>query len=410
MKKALIFLLAISISTEITIAGGFQVNLQSARQTGMAHTGTGLLHDNSLWFFNPGGVSLLDSVQGINAGGSLVYPSVTYSQPGGDYSQDIEKHTGTPFFLYANFRLKKIPALHFGIAAYTPFGSRIQWADDWKGKFLIQEINLKTIFIQPSISYRITPKLGIGFGFVIAQGSFALRKAIPVQNKDGAFGSASLNGDAKGNGFNAGIFYKINEQFSLGVNYRSKVKASINNGSANFETASSLAEFFPNTNFNTGIALPSVSALGLGYKMTDKIQLALDLNYVGWSTYDSLVIDFAENTEKLADVRSPRNYKNTMIIRGGVEIAVATIGHLRAGMYYDFSPVQDGYLSPETPDTDKVGMSAGFSFYPTKWLSIDASVLYIKGKTRSDTNLETQFEATYQSTALVPAMGLRINF
>ena len=410
MKKICALLLLLIAINKTLYAGGFQVNLQSARQTGMAHTGTGLLKDNSLLFFNPGGVALLDSLQGINVGGSFIFPRVEFKDPGGNYFAQPERHVGTPFHAYANFRWKKFSALHFGLAVYTPFGSRLQWPDDWKGKFLIQEINLKTIFIQPTLSYRITPKLGIGFGFVFATGSFSLRKAIPLQNKDGAYGQASLNGDAKGQGFNAGIFYQLNKQFSLGFNYRSKVKASIKQGSANFTVPASVAEFFPNTNFSTGLSLPSVSTLGIGYQMTEKIQLAFDFNYIGWSAYDSLIIDFTDNTEKLADVRSPRQYKNTFIARSGINVQLSKKLEVRSGIYYDLSPVQDGYLSPETPDSDKLGLSAGLSYTFTKWLVADAAFLYTKGRSRTDTNLETQFEANYKTSSVIPCIALRINF
>jgi long-chain fatty acid transport protein len=410
MKKSWLVIFLFTFVFESLYAGGFQVNLQSVRQTGMAHTGTGMLNDNSLVFFNPGGVSLLDSVQGINVGGSFIFPNVEFNDPGGNYSAQPERHIGTPFHVYANFRFKKFSALHFGLGVYTPFGSRLQWADDWKGKFLIQEINLKTIFIQPTLSYRITPKLGIGFGFVFATGSFSLRKAIPLQNKDGEYGNASLSGDAKGKGFNAGIFYKLNKQFSLGFNYRSKVKASIDEGTANFTVPASVAEFFPNTSFTTGLSLPSVSTLGIGYTMTDKIQLAFDLNYIGWSAYDSLIIDFKDNTDKLDDVRSPRQYKNTFIVRTGINYALNKIIQIRTGFYYDLSPVQDGYLSPETPDSDKLGLSCGLSINPAKWLSLDAAFLYTKGQSRTDTNLETQFEANYKTSSWIPCIGIRINF
>ena len=48
----------------------------------------------------------------------------------------------------------------------------------------------------------------------------------------------------------------------------------------------------------------------------NKVKIALDINYVGWKSYDSLNIDFAKNSDKLADVASPRLYKNTFIFRG----------------------------------------------------------------------------------------------
>lgn len=390
-------------------AGGFQVNLQSARQAGMAHTGVGLLQDNSLIFFNPGGLCLLDSVMGINVGASFIFPQVNYTNPGGDYTANPIQHVGTPFHLYANFRFKKLKALHFGIGVNTPFGSRMQWSDDWKGKFLVQEINLKTIFIQPTISYKISDKLGLGVGLVIATGNFSLRKAIPLQNNVGDYGSASLNGDAKGTGFNAGLFYKVNSKFSVGLNYRSTVKAAIANGEASFTVPTSVATYFPNTTFTTKISLPSVTSLGIGYIINNKLTAALDINYNGWKSYDSLVINFAENTDKLADVHSPKMYINSFIVRAGTEYSISKALQIRAGIYYDFSPVRDGYLSPETPDSDKLGISAGTSLRVFNSFFIDLSLLYINGKSRTDTNIETQFEATYSTEAWIPSVALRLN-
>ena len=138
----------------------------------------------------------------------------------------------------------KAKKIQVGLGIYTPFGSKVQWEDDWKGQFLIREIDLKTIFIQPTVSYKVTDKLGIGAGFIYATGSFALRKGVPVQDSMGNYGEGNLEGKASGYGFNAGIYFKASEKFSIGIDYRSEVKVSVANGSADFQVASSLAEYF----------------------------------------------------------------------------------------------------------------------------------------------------------------------
>ncbi|MFN5627991.1 MAG: OmpP1/FadL family transporter, partial [Bacteroidota bacterium] len=201
MKYIKIFILILFIATNKTFAGGFQVNLQGIKQSGMANCGVALLSDNSLLFFNPGGLSLLDTSCSITAGFSPLFPRTLYQEPSSDYASRTINHTGTPFNFYTNFRTKKIPKLSIGIGVYTPFGSRVQWPDDWKGQFLLQEINLRTIFIQPTISYRICKKLGIGFGFVYATGSFLLQRALPLQNQQAQYAQAMLNGAANGMGY-----------------------------------------------------------------------------------------------------------------------------------------------------------------------------------------------------------------
>lgn len=410
MKKLSLLAIIILVSSSTLLAGGFQINLQGQKQTGMGHAGTGLCLDNASILFNPGALSFLDSLKGIYIGASFIMPKSTYADYATRYVAHPVKHVGTPFTLYANYQFKKAKKLQCGLGIYTPFGSKVQWEDDWKGQFLIREINLKTIFIQPTVSYKIHEKIGIGLGFVYATGSFALRKGVPLQDSSGNYGEANLEGKASGYGFNAGIYFKANDKFSIGIDYRSEVKVSVASGTADFETPSSLDYKFPTTTFSTQLRLPQVATLGLGYSINNKFKLAFDINFVGWKSYDSLIIDFADNTDALKDVHSARMYKNAYIFRLGAQYKLNEKWTVRLGTYYDMTPVQAGYLTPETPDADKLGITAGASFNITKKIHIDASFLYIEGKKRTDTNLETDFTGTYKTRALVPGVSLEYVF
>jgi long-chain fatty acid transport protein len=123
-----------------------------------------------------------------------------------------------------------------------------------------------------------------------------------------------------------------------------------------------------------------------------------------------LIIDFDKNSDALTDVHSPRMYKNVFIFRVGGQYKCNDKWTLRAGTYYDMSPVKDGYLTPETPDTDKIGVTLGASFNITKTFHIDASLLYIEGMKRTDTNIETQFSGTYKTKAVVPGVSIEYLF
>jgi long-chain fatty acid transport protein len=391
-------------------AGGFQVNLQGQKQTGMGHAGIGLALDNAALVFNPGALIFVDSLGSFSAGASFIIPRTVFLDPNSTYVAQTINHTGTPLSVYANFKIKKNSPLTFGFGLYNPFGSRVQWEDDWKGQFLLREISLKTFFYQPTLSYKITEKLGIGVGYIFANGDFSLRKGVPIQDSLGNYGEATLAGKATGKGFNAGVYYKHDDIFSLGVNYRSAVKVKVENGTADFSSAQTVSQYFQDSTFNTQLNLPFMASIGLGYHLNNKVKIALDINYVGWKSYDSLNIDFAKNSDKLADVASPRLYKNTFIFRTGLQYQISEIFCIRAGAYYDQSPVKDGYLTPETPDSDKIGVSTGFSIAFKKWLYIDASLLYVEGLKRTDTNIETQFEATYKTKAVIPGINVGIKF
>jgi long-chain fatty acid transport protein len=391
-----------------SFAGGFQVNLQGQRQTGMGHTGTGYVTDAATIFFNPAGMGWLDTLVGLSGGISFIIPRTQYLEAyPGTYTAEMVHNTGTPFEFYYSASLKK--NLRVGLGIYTPFGSRAQWEDDWKGQFIIREINLKTIFIQPTLSWRINDHIGIGAGFVIATGDFSLRKGIPVQNFTAEYGEGNLEGAALGNGVNAGIYY-ASGKLSAGLTYRSSVTAEVAEGDATFSVPSYLGQYFPATTFSASINLPAVVSLGVGYKLSPKIALSADINLVGWSSYDSLRIDFETNTEKLEDISSARNYEDVFIYRLGAEYFLDSTFTLRAGIYYDTSPVPDGYLTPETPDSDRIGITAGASFNLSKNLRADLSLLYNETQKRTDTNLETGFSGTYQTKTIIPGIGFSYMF
>ena len=407
MKKLLLLLTICIASVSLVNAGGFQVNLQGQKQAGMGHTGTGLALDNASILFNPGAVSFLDSLRGISFGTSLIFPRVVFQEPyPGIYTTSAKHHVSTPITLYGAFKVGKSDKLTAGIGIYNPFGSRLQWDDDWKGQFLIREINLKTFFIQPTVSYKVSEKLGIGIGFVYGTGEFLLRRGVPAQDSLGNYGEAKLNGKATGYGFNAGIYFKASEKLSIGIDYRSQVNVKLKGGEAVFTVPAALIDKFPATSFSTELRLPQVATLGFGYSVNEKLKLALDINYIGWSSYDSLIIDFEQNTDKLTDLHAARMYKNSFIFRIGGQYKMNNKWTLRLGTYYDMSPTPDGYFTPETPDENKLGVTAGASLKVTKKINLDLSLLFIEGMGRTNTNIETGFGGNFKSRAIIPGFSL----
>ncbi|MEY4572836.1 MAG: long-chain fatty acid transport protein outer membrane protein [Bacteroidota bacterium] len=408
MKKLLFSILTLALFSPLCYSGGFQINLQGQKQTGMGHTGVGLLSDATTIHFNAGALSFLKNKYSFSLGSSLIFPRVTYLEPApGNYTEETVHNIGTPISFYFAGKVNKVEGLSLGIGVYNPYGSKQQWPDNWIGQFLIREIDLKTFFVQPTASYKINEKLGVGAGFIYAFGSFGLKKGIPAQDLSEEYGDGNLSGKASGVGYNAAIYFQLDSTWSFGLTYRSAVKTSVENGTAQFNVASSLLQYFPTTTFSTQLELPQVISFGAGWTK-NKLRLALDINYVGWKSYDSLVIDFADNTEKLEDIQSPRNYENSFIFRIGSEYTCKNKYVFRLGMYYDMTPVQDGYLTPETPDVDKLGITSGFSYHINEKINLDISFLFIEGKKRYDQNFETQFAGTYKSRAFIPGFGLSI--
>jgi long-chain fatty acid transport protein len=303
------------------------------------------------------------------------------------------------------FQLKPAGKLKIGLSVNTPFGSTVQYEDNWIGRFALTRLELKAIFIQPTFAYRIADQLGIGGGFVISSGNVNLQKDIPVQDTNGVYGHAELAGKAIGFGYNIGIHFTPSKQLSIGLTYRSKVAMNLRNGEATFTVPSSLEDKFPATSFTGRLPLPSVTTLGFSYHPCSAFTVVLDINRVGWKVYDTLAFDYATNTSSLADTKSPRMYKNILAFRLGMEVKPTKSLSLRLGGGYGLTPVQSGYVSPETPDGIRIYGTFGLGYELSQKIRIDASVYYTKIK-RSDTNLETNMSGTYTTIALAPGLSI----
>ena len=387
---------------------GYQVNLQGQKQQAMGGAGTALPLDASALFFNPGSVGFLKN-SSINAGFTPTFANTLYTDEATNTTGRTNSPMGTPFAVYGMYRKSETSKFYFGLAAYTPFGSTIQYEDNWIGRFALTRLQLKSIFIQPTITFKLSEKVGIGIGGIYTTGSVNLQKDIPVQYDNGDFGNAELQGKASGFGYNIGFYIKATQKLSFGFTYRSQVNMKVKNGEATFTVPSSLATNFPSGKFTSSLPLPQVVTLGAAYEVNDNLSFALDINYVQWSAYDTLAFDYENNTASLQDTKSARNYKNTFAFRAGGSYKVNELIAVRLGLAYALTPVPDGSVTPETPDANRINYTAGIGFTPGKHFGIDVSFLFTRLK-RTDSNSETNLSGTYITNVIAPGLSLNYNF
>ncbi|MDE6446672.1 MAG: outer membrane protein transport protein [Alistipes sp.] len=305
MKKILLLTAAAAMAATAS-AEGYQVNNMSARQTAMGHVGTAMKLNSESIFFNPAAASFQQSQFDLSAGFTGILSNVRYralpDKDNGYTTGPIEKSDNklsTPLHVYFNY--KPIDRLAVGVGFFTPYGSSMNWGDNWSGAHLVQQINLKAFTVQPTLSFKICDRLSIGAGLMITWGNFDLsRSMLPTatgnltaagglklaatklqtkidqlqqlpatpetaaqiaalqgyvgQAKAGAayfashfenqsIVSAKLEGDAKvAIGVNAGILWDITDEWSVGMTWRSRMNMKVDKGHASLNYASSEAQ------------------------------------------------------------------------------------------------------------------------------------------------------------------------
>ncbi len=396
--------MAAMIISSAVYAGGYQVRLQGNKQTGMGLIGTPMRFGVSSMFYNPGALSFMNGKFGVEVGGSAIFANVIYQAFGSNYTARSNNPMGTPFYFYAAGKLNENITL--GMAVYTPYGSAAKWNNNWALKFLIQNISLRAIYYQPTISIKLGDKLGIGIGFIYVSGNVNLTKALNY----GSNSYVNLQGSANNYGFNAGLHYKASDKLSFGITYRSKININLKNGNAKFTVPASLSSMIPaNNQFNSSLPLPSNLDIGIAYQMNDKLLVAAEFDWVGWGSYDTLSFTFKNNPQILNN-KNPRLYKNTFTPRIGLQYVFSDKLTLRAGAFYEITPVNKDYFSPETPSLNTFAYTLGASYKPSKHLSIDLSFLQLFGMKSLMSYTPANVSGYYKSNTVVPGIGISYHF
>jgi len=419
MKKH-VLAASLLLSAITSFGAGYQLNLQGLRQLAMGGTGTAWPWDASTIFYNPGGLARLKSIQAYVSGIDII-PSTAFGNQimSGNTSTSInsQARTFTPFNIYIGGPIQENSKFALGLGVYSVAGLGLNWDNNWLGKYIVQSINLQTISFQPTLSYCISDFLSVGAGFVHTIGTFDYTNALPVHGVQGPYqginydeGEAHLHGNAAGEGFNLGVQMRLSERLQLGVTYRSQINMDLGGGTATFTVPQSLATSFPNTHFDSQLPLPQVASIGVGFRPIEELTLQFDLNYTGWNSFDSLRINFAENTPSLQNMHEPRHYRNTLTPRIGGNYKISKIVSVMAGGAYDPTPVTNGFVSPDLPDADRIIVSCGVAVKPIRRFTILAAFEGTSSVKRAGTYDYGNFSGTYQTEAATFGLGVYYNF
>lgn len=454
MKRISTFVSALTIFVAAN-AEGYQVNTLSARQNGMGHTGTALHLGSESMIFNPAGLTSLESDLQITGSFTGIFATATAILPDGN-SYKTDNSPSTPLSATVGFSI--YDNLKAGVAFYTPYGSGINWTDNWPGASLNQSVSLKTFTIQPTLAWEPIKGLSIGAGFMVTWGNVNLNKGLiepssfntlqkilvaqgkmlPEQYME--YGtttipaSINLNGSADvAVGANVGVMWDINSKWTVGFSYRSKMMMKVKAGEATLRFANAHSQaildnvigLLNQSQFAAQMPCAAVYNFGVGYKPIEKLTLAFDAQLTGWNAYKSLDITFLDDALSRYNQHIEKDYSNSWTFHLGAEYNLTNRLDVRAGLMIDTTPVNNQHYNPETPGATKIEPSVGFSFRPLENFSIDASFLYVAGlnaNSRSCSypdvlmasinpqNAIKTFSADYRVHAFNPSIGFTLNF
>ena len=382
----------------VAFGAGFKLDVHGSRATGMAGAVTSFIDDPSAIYYNPAGIAGRKGF-GIQAGVTLVIPMLSFTHADdGDVTSSPLNVSPPP---HAHITFGITDDLSIGIGVFSPFGAAGHWPADWEGRFKAIKSSLQTFDINPTIAYRLHPRLKLGLGYNAVRGTLVIERGLNFVDSEG---KVELGGGAWGFGWNAGLQVEIVENHLwFGASFRSPVTMRFE-GNAHFTNVPT--EFggrLKDQPITGRVVLPTQANFGFSIKPTDNLRLALDADYVEWSSFTDLTINF-ENPDLTVPLQ--KRWVDQVSVHVGGEFNPTKSVAVRLGFVYDPTPSPRYTLTPDLPDSTRLKVTAGVGWQHESGFGVDLGYQFVV-LTGAD-SFAPGFAGTYSGTAQV--IGLTLTY
>lgn len=367
-------------------ASGFTLFEQSAR--GMARGGAfaAQADDPSALWYNPSGITQLEGIQVM--AGSISYYATGDISFDGRGSESMKRELKMSPHLYFTAQLND--KLWAGVGIFTPFGMETAYDENWDGRYNTYYAGNVCVELNPNLVYKVNDDLSVGFGVSLQGFEVKMKQKINTEAAfiQGAVATGtdpvaaqamadsmnlstaadidqSLTGtDMTSFRYNASLHWKMNEKITMGLNYRSETKHDIS-GDVDYKNVHpALALGIYNANVSGDVTLPQIVWAGIAFQVNPKLTIETDVNWTGWSSYDSLDMTFKND---LGTISADKDWDDVFCYRVGLEYTKSEVLALRLGYLYDESPVPDSTIEYSMPFGDRHAVSGGLSYTWDRW-------------------------------------------
>ncbi|GGC75399.1 OmpP1/FadL family transporter [Undibacterium terreum] len=416
-------------------ASGYQFDVQSIRAQGSSNAGTAEASDPSTIFYNPAGLTRLESNQ-ATFGGTAVNPHSTFrfssatngsGQPvssadsGGNYAKQAVIPHG-----YLSHQIND--RLTAGIGLFVPYGSKIGYDDNFAGRYYGSDVDFKSLNINPSLGFKLNARHSIGFGVSAQYLNVKLSKNQDLSPV--AFGTCLAGGgdpatcqgaamayatqaDAKvrvsgtdwGYGFNLGYLFTPSDGTRIGLAYRSFITQKLH-GSAQFTIPSNLPggsvsplnggihTALANSDASMAVTTPESVSLNTYHELDTRWAVMGDIT---WNRHDRLqAIEIDMPTAQIPDrkVVQETAWRNSWRASVGASFKFDEQWTMRGGYMYDQSPASNSrYALTVLPDANRQMYSLGASYRIDSHNALDLAYSYIKLKQAPINRMDDDYDS-----------------
>jgi long-chain fatty acid transport protein len=371
-------LLALAFSGHAT-ASGFALMEQNASGIGASFAGSAAIADNaSTLFFNPAGMTKLADHE-LSTGVAAVKPSYKFSDGGstatlGTSTGDAGGWAAVPNG-YLSWAIN--PDLRVGVGVGAPFGLKTEYSPTWVGQFQSTKFEIKTYNINPSIAYRVTDKVSLGFGVNWQYMSAEYQRQAAMLNALTQSTHLTMNVHDDQWGWNAGALIDLTPATRLGISYRSSIKHTLK---GSLSSTNQLVS--PDVSAQADITLPDMLIASATHTVNERWTLLGDLSWTGWSSVQNVDIVRTSGTATGTTAQTLEAvFRDTWRVALGGIYKYNGDWDLKCGIAYDQSPVRsDQQRLVSLPDNNRFWLSAGarWKVSPASHLDFGVARLFVQ--------------------------------
>ena len=372
-------------------------------------------------FFNPAAILGGVTKWNVQGGVTLIAPIGNFTDSATDTRTDLNKKTFLVPQGYATYQVS--PRLAVGIGGFAPYGLTTDWPVTSPGRFLAYKTSIASIYVQPTIAYRVSPGFQVGLGVDYVHSSAQVHRHVdaaslpapapaPAGLTLGSLGipsgtdmaDALFDVSGTGWGWHLGMLFKATDRLSIGLRWLSKVQVNFK-GTASFTqipTGLTLAAgnplalpagtpldavFAPSfaagqalgtQNATTSIVMPYQIVAGVAYKLMDNLTVLADWQHTEWSEFQSLTLSLAV----APSVTEQENFGNTDAWRFGLDWQATSKLAVRLGALRHNGAEPDGSVTPLLPEGNRFEGTAGLGFQLMPALRLDLAYQYLQQQDR----------------------------
>jgi long-chain fatty acid transport protein len=369
--------LAAALAVAVTFnanGAGFGLYEASARGLGMGNGLVGSTKDASANYYNPANLTELTNAS-VMVGMTVINPFCDVVVDGVSQSKMNSGWFPPP---HAYVAVPLVKDLVLGLGTYCEYGLGTKYDNSWALRGDTTETTIQQFTINPNIAYRITEDWSVAVGARMSYLTFENFKSPFFGVGPGLYGRAHLEGDDFNCGYLLSTQYKVNDDLSLGLVYRSRINHRVT-GDFDMSFPALLGRPSVSGDAEAKLVLPASVTMGANYDFTQKFRGGAALTWTEWSTINHIDFRLPINpyTQEL-------NWHDAWRLGFGFEYDLTEAFTGRIGYSFDWDPSAEAHGTTMLPPGDRhiVGFGVSYKFLEDWRIDLGYSFIIMESETR----------------------------